>query len=168
MKKADRIFGLIGLGLSLWCYLESTRLTYKTEFTPGPGFMPFWVGVVLALLSCYLLFDSFIRKPSGKDDAKLLPATHALLRVGAILLSLVIATAVMSYLGFPLTLVLSHDGHSAVPGAIQHREECWLRDRLCSSDLVHLRIHPVHGLPQGLPGNLAKGRMITRWMSSLI
>ncbi len=106
MKKADRIFGLIGLGLSLWCYLESTRLTYKTEFTPGPGFMPFWVGVVLALLSCYLLFDSFIRKPSGKDDAKLLPATHALLRVGAILLSLVIATAVMSYLGFPLTLVL--------------------------------------------------------------
>jgi putative tricarboxylic transport membrane protein len=106
MKKADRIFGVIGLGLSLWCYLESTRLTYKTEFTPGPGFMPFWVGVVLALLSCYLLFDSFIRKPSGKDDAKLLPATHALLRVGAILLSLVIATAVMSYLGFPLTLVL--------------------------------------------------------------
>jgi putative tricarboxylic transport membrane protein len=106
MKKADRIFGLIGLGLSLWCYLESTRLTYKTEFTPGPGFMPFWVGVVLALLSCYLLFDSFIRKPSGKDDAKLLPATHALLRVGAILLSLVIATAVMSYVGFPLTLVL--------------------------------------------------------------
>jgi putative tricarboxylic transport membrane protein len=106
MKKADRIFGVIGLGLSLWCYLESTRLTYKTEFTPGPGFMPFWVGVVLALLSCYLLFDSFIRKPSGKDNAKLLPATHALLRVGAILLSLVIATAVMSYLGFPLTLVL--------------------------------------------------------------
>jgi putative tricarboxylic transport membrane protein len=106
MKKADRIFGVIGLGLSLWCYLESTRLTYKTEFTPGPGFMPFWVGVVLALLSCYLLFDSFIRKPSGKDDAKLLPTTHALLRVGAILLSLVIATAVMSYLGFPLTLVL--------------------------------------------------------------
>ena len=106
MKKADRIFGLIGLGLSLWCYLESTRLTYMTEFTPGPGFMPFWVGVVLALLSCYLLFNSFVRKTSGKDDAKLLPATHALLRVGAILLSLVIATAVMSYLGFPLTLVL--------------------------------------------------------------
>lgn len=106
MKKADRIFGVIGLGLSLWCYLESTRLTYKTEFTPGPGFMPFWVGVVLALLSCYLIFDSLVRKPSGKDNAKLLPATHALLRVGAILLSLVIATAVMSYLGFPLTLVL--------------------------------------------------------------
>jgi putative tricarboxylic transport membrane protein len=106
MKKADRIYGVIGLGLSLWCYIESTRLTYRTEFTPGPGFMPFWVGVVLALLSCYLLFDSFIRKPSGKDDAKLLPATHALLRVGAILLSLVIATAVMSYVGFPLTLVL--------------------------------------------------------------
>jgi putative tricarboxylic transport membrane protein len=106
MKKADRIFGVIGLGLAIWSYLESTRLTYMTEFTPGPGFMPFWVGVILAILSLYLIFDSYMRKPSEKDNAKLLPTTHALLRVGAIMLFLIIATVIMPYLGFPLTLVL--------------------------------------------------------------
>ena len=106
MRKADRIYGVIGLGLSLWCYLESTKLTYMTQFTPGPGFMPFWVGVVLAVLSCYLIVDSFLRKPGKKDDAKLLPEKHALYRVGAIMLMLFGVRFTMNLLGFPLTLAL--------------------------------------------------------------
>jgi putative tricarboxylic transport membrane protein len=104
MKKADRIFGCISLGLALWCYLESTRLDYRTEFTPGPGFLPFWLGVALAVLSCYLIADSFLRKPGPKDDAKLLPAKHALFRVGAIVLMLIGVRIFMGILGFPLTL----------------------------------------------------------------
>jgi len=106
MRKADRIYGVIGLGLSLWAYLESTRLDYMTEFTPGPGFMPFWVGVVLAVLSFYLIIDSFVRKSGKKDEAKLLPEKHALYRVGAIMGMLFAVTFSMKFLGFPLTLAL--------------------------------------------------------------
>ncbi len=106
MRNADRIFGVIGLGLSLWCYLESTKFTYMTQFTPGPGFMPFWVGVVLALLSVYLIVDSFVRKPGKKDNAKILPEKHALYRVGAIMLMLVGVRFAMNFLGFPLTIAL--------------------------------------------------------------
>jgi len=106
MKKADRIFGVIGLGLALWSYLESTRLTYMTEFTPGPGFFPFWVAVVLALLSLYLIAKTTTRKPGEKDDAKLLPAKHMLTRVGFIMLMLVVVRYTMSFLGFPLTLAV--------------------------------------------------------------
>jgi putative tricarboxylic transport membrane protein len=106
MRKADRIYGVIGLGLSLWCYLESTKFTYMTQFTPGPGFMPFWVGVVLAVLSCYLIIDSFVRKGGKKDNAKLLPEKHALYRVGIIMLMLFGVKFSMNLLGFPLTLAL--------------------------------------------------------------
>lgn len=106
MRKADRIFGVIGLGLSLWCYLESTKFDYMTQFTPGPGFMPFWVGVILALLSCYLIYDSFKREPSKQDDKKILPEKHALIRVSAIILMLFGVKFSMNILGFPLTLVL--------------------------------------------------------------
>lgn len=106
MRKADRIYGVIGLGLALWSYLESTRLQYMTEFTPGPGFFPFWVGVVLALLSIYLIIDTYIRKPSEKDNKKLLPEKHMLYRVGFIMLMLVIVRYTMNILGFPLTLTL--------------------------------------------------------------
>ena len=106
MRKSDRIFGVIGLGLSLWCYLESRKFDYMTEFTPGPGFMPFWVGVVLAVLSFYLIVDSFLRKSGKKDGAKLLPEKHAIYRVGAIMLMLVGVRFSMNFLGFPLTIAL--------------------------------------------------------------
>jgi hypothetical protein len=106
MKKADRIFGVIGLGLALWSYLESTRLTYMTQFTPGPGFFPFWVGVVLAFLSVYLIIDSYIRKPGKNDDNKILPEKHMLYRVGFIMLMLVVVRYTMNLLGFPLTLAI--------------------------------------------------------------
>lgn len=106
MIKADRIFAVIGLALSLWCYLESTKFNYMTEFTPGPGFMPFWVGIVLAVLSCCLIYDTTRRKPSAKDNKKLLPENHALFRVGLIMVMLFGMKFSMNILGFPLTLVL--------------------------------------------------------------
>jgi hypothetical protein len=76
------------------------------QFTPGPGFMPFWVGVTLALLSCYLIFDSFKRERSTQDDKRLLPERHALTRVGIIMLLLFAVRFSMNVLGFPLTLAL--------------------------------------------------------------
>ena len=106
MIKADRVFAIIGLALSLWCYLESTKFHYMTEFTPGPGFMPFWVGVILAVLSCCLLYDTYRRKPSEKDHKKLLPEKHALFRVGLIMIMLFGVKFSMNILGFPLTLVV--------------------------------------------------------------
>ena len=106
MRKADRIFGVIGLGLSLWLYLESTRLTYMEKFTPGPGFLPFWVGVTLAALSCYLIYDSVKRGASPQDGRKILPDTHALSRVGSIMLMLFCVRFSMNFLGFPLTLAV--------------------------------------------------------------
>jgi putative Mn2+ efflux pump MntP len=106
VRQADRVFGGIGLGLSLWCYLESTRFHYMAQFTPGPGFMPFWVGIVLALLSCYLIFDSFKRERNTQDDKRLLPERHALTRVGIIMLLLFAVRFSMNVLGFPLTLAL--------------------------------------------------------------
>jgi len=106
MIKADRVFGIIGLVLSLWFYLESTKFNYMAEFTPGPGFFPFWVGVILAILSCWLLFDSFRRKPSKEDTKRVLPEKHALYRVGFIFLMLVGVRMFMPFLGFPITVCL--------------------------------------------------------------
>jgi hypothetical protein len=106
MRRADRIFAVIGLGLGLWCYLESRKFTFLEQFTPGPGFMPFWVGVALAFLSCWLLFDTYTRRPGKKDDQKILPQRHALSRVGGILLLLFGVRFSMSLLGFPLTLAV--------------------------------------------------------------
>ncbi len=77
-----------------------------TEFTPGPGFFPFWVSVSLALLSAHLIYKSSTREPSKPGEKKILPGRHALVRVAAILLMLFAATGAMKFLGFPLTLAV--------------------------------------------------------------
>lgn len=38
-------------GVMAW---QATRMTYGTEFAPGPGFMPLWLGVIGAFLALAL------------------------------------------------------------------------------------------------------------------
>jgi hypothetical protein len=64
------------------------------------------VGVTLAILSCYLIYDSFRREPSKQDEKKILPEKHALARVATIFLLLFGVRFFMSFLGFPLTLAV--------------------------------------------------------------
>jgi len=106
MKKGDRIFAIIGLGLSLWMILESLKYDYLTTYTPGPGFHPFWLGICLALLSLVLLFNTFLRRRSKEDKKSRLPGKKSLLRVGLILLFTAGFALFMTRLGFVLTVAV--------------------------------------------------------------
>lgn len=62
MQKADRI--TCGVLFLFSAYVIKTSLDYgltRNKIT-GPGFIPFWVGVALALLSALLLLQTFHRK----------------------------------------------------------------------------------------------------------
>ena len=106
MIKADRIFGVIGLLLSLWSFLESRRWDYMAEYSPGPGFFPFWLGLTLAIISCYLLYDTYRRKPSEEDHKSVLPRKQALYRIGSIMLVFTGVVVFMNTLGFTLAIAL--------------------------------------------------------------
>ena len=103
MKKADRIFALICLGLSGWLIQESFKYDYMTMYTPGPGFHPFWLGICLGLLSLFLIFDTFRRKETKEDEQSYLPGKKALIRVGLILLITAVLALLMTRLGFVLS-----------------------------------------------------------------
>jgi putative tricarboxylic transport membrane protein len=103
MKKADRIFALISLGLSGWLIQESFKFDYMTMYTPGPGFHPFWLGVCLGLLSLFLIYDTFRRKGSKEDEQSYLPGKKGLIRVGLIALITAVLAFLMTRLGFVLS-----------------------------------------------------------------
>jgi putative tricarboxylic transport membrane protein len=103
MKKADRIFALICLGLSGWLIHESFKYDYMTMYTPGPGFHPFWLGVCLALLSLYLIYDTFRRRNTKEESQSYLPGKKGLIRVGLILLITAVLALLMTRLGFVLS-----------------------------------------------------------------
>ncbi len=103
MKIGNRVFGLICLGLSIWLILEAMRFEYMLKFTPGPGFAPFWVGLLLGLFSLYLIVDSFLWKRRGREEAHVLPERSALQRIGLIILILVAYTIFLLPVGFLLS-----------------------------------------------------------------
>lgn len=103
MKIGDRVFGMICLGLSFWLIIEALRYDYMTKFTPGPGFAPFWVGVLLGLFSLYLIVDSYVRKNGENDDKSILPKRSSLQRIGLIILILIGYTIVLMPFGFLLS-----------------------------------------------------------------
>jgi len=109
MKKGDRVFAVICLGLSLWLILESMRLVYRTAFAPGPGFHPFWLGVILGVLSISLLVQTFSVKKdnggTGKEKPRL-PGKASLVRLSLIILITVAFAFLMDIFGFVLTAFL--------------------------------------------------------------
>lgn len=109
MKKGDRVFACMGLGLSLWLILESTRLVYRTAFAPGPGFHPFWLGIILGVLSISLLVQTFRVKKDAGDAGKekpRLPGKASLGRLGLILLITLAFAFLINTLGFVLAAFL--------------------------------------------------------------
>jgi len=57
------LFTLFGLFIT-W---ECRKLSYWSEFGPGPGFLPLWIGICLTLLSFSLFIQSV--KSKGKADS---------------------------------------------------------------------------------------------------
>lgn len=80
----DLISSLFWLAVAIFFVADSVmRLTFGTLHQPGPGFFPFWAGVVLAILSLISLFRSLKKRDvlslSGFKSPKLLLVTAALL-----------------------------------------------------------------------------------------
>lgn len=107
MKHVNQIFGCILLTVFLFlAYTARTTLTYWMEGStigPGPGFFPFWICMILAGLSLYWLVQITMRP--GEAIAKdFLPDRAAGLMFGLTFVAMIVFTAVMSSVGFPIAM----------------------------------------------------------------
>jgi putative tricarboxylic transport membrane protein len=111
MNKGNRVFSIICLVISLWLILESSKYNYMVKYTPGPGFFPFWLGVVLSPFSMALLIETF-RKKGGRtlNEPRRLPERQVLYRVGLITLLTAGFALLMTSLGFVLSAFLFVSG----------------------------------------------------------
>ena len=58
----NQLSGLFGLAISIFVCIEAIRSDIGTFQTPGPGFLPFWIGVVLGVLAMMLVVVSILRE----------------------------------------------------------------------------------------------------------
>ena len=101
MRRGDQVTGIIVLAFSLALMEGSRRLPPSATFGPGAGFLPFWLGALMAVLSSLLLVKA-CRQPVAAADKALFPNRRVLIPVGATIGSLAAYILVLDRLGFLL------------------------------------------------------------------
>ena len=136
----DLTSALFWLAFAIFFSIESlTQLKLGTLHQPGPGFFPFWAGVVLGLLSLILVLNSLRNRErlslSGLKSWKLLLVAGALLAYLLLLETLGFVT--ITFLFLFLLLRLEYKGWmfsaaSALAGAVASYAifQLWLKTQL--------------------------------------
>src|SRR5215470_13966728 len=109
----DLTSALFWLAIAIFFSIEGlTQLKLGTLHQPGPGFFPFWAGVLLGILSLILLINSLKNRErlslSGLKSWKLLLVTGALLAY--LLLLEMLGFVTITFLFLFLLLCLEYKG----------------------------------------------------------
>jgi putative tricarboxylic transport membrane protein len=98
----DRVSALFFLGVGLFFSFYGRTVEVGTWNEPGPGFMPFWCGVLLAGMGASLFIGSFKRK-EWKKMPPFFPRADSWKRVLLGFFSMVGYLLLLDRLGFTLT-----------------------------------------------------------------
>jgi putative tricarboxylic transport membrane protein len=103
MRRSYQITGAVLLLFAVFVAVESLNLRYYTSLGPGPGFFPFWLAIVLGGLAVGMLLQATLGRPE-RAPADFFASRRGYLRMGAVVLALVVTTALLERLGFCLTM----------------------------------------------------------------
>ncbi len=101
MNVRDRWSGLFWLGISVFVCVKAFGMDIGTFHLPGPGFLPFWSGVIFGLFSILLVVTSLLKK-SGEGKVKHLWKGRNWSKVIIVLTSLFIYAVLLQRLGYLL------------------------------------------------------------------
>jgi len=98
------VAALLLLAGSLWLGHEALALRYYTSLGPGAGFFPFWLALLLGLLSAILLGQAMLGRVAAPEEAPRLPSLAGVLRLSTVVGALAGATLLLEPLGFRLVM----------------------------------------------------------------
>jgi hypothetical protein len=89
-------------------YTARTTLAYWTEGSvigPGSGYFPFWISMILSVLTLYWLIQVTIRP--GEEMAKnFIPPRHEGMLALVIFMDMILFIAIVDYTGFPVAMFI--------------------------------------------------------------
>jgi len=105
MVRADRISGIFWLCFAVLVIIQSYHLGLGTLHKPGPGFLFFWVNIVLAIMSVIVLIRAWrSKKEEGPQPA--IFGTQNVSKIIFVMISLFLYALLMEIIGFiPVTLL---------------------------------------------------------------
>lgn len=106
MKKYDMIPIIFWIGLSIFMMVLSIRLGLGKFHNPGPGLMPFILGILLLIISFYLLIISLFKIGGKKEISKGEPSQIDFVKIGLVLFSLFVYALLLEKVGYLITTFL--------------------------------------------------------------
>jgi putative tricarboxylic transport membrane protein len=104
MGKSDRVSGSFWFLFCLFIIYESYRLGLGNLYQPGPGFLFFWAGIVVAILALVVVLQSFRAQPA--EEVKAPTGKRTTTKVVLVLIALFLYAVLMEYLGFFIVTLL--------------------------------------------------------------
>jgi putative tricarboxylic transport membrane protein len=103
--KSDLIAGIILTSLGCLVIYGARGLPYHSEFGPGPGFFPLWIGIGIVVCSLAMLYAYFFRTGGNREEiAK--PSRVELTRALGAWFAFVVTIVLLPLVGFGLSLGL--------------------------------------------------------------
>lgn len=102
-RRADLLGATFTLLFGAWVIYQASLLPYKSDYGPGPGFLPLWLGVALCLCGAILLSSSLAR---GVPDRKWLPDREGARKILLVLGATAAAVAAMYWVGMNVAVGL--------------------------------------------------------------
>ena len=93
------------LGLFLPALVTSLGYSLTDALGPGPGFFPFWLSLIGAVLSAVMLAQVTLARTDDAIAISLAPDRQAALRAVGVLIALTAAAALFEPLGYRLTML---------------------------------------------------------------
>lgn len=101
-SRSDLVAGISVAALGLYVTVKSSRLEYVSEYGPGPGFLPLWLGIGLLALAVYLAVSNLVR-PAAEAGRR----PESWMTLGRVLcgwLALMLAIFLLPWIGFSFSL----------------------------------------------------------------
>ena len=100
----DLVAGISIATFGLYVTVSSSRLEYVSEYGPGPGFLPVWLGIGLVILAVYLVVRNLVR--GAAEPGKKTESWMTVARVLSGWLALMLAIFLLPWIGFSVILAL--------------------------------------------------------------
>jgi putative tricarboxylic transport membrane protein len=83
-SRVDQVSALLWLIVGIVVLIGSLDLRYRDEYGPGPGFLPFWLGLGLIFLGLMLLARAIFGRKDKEEDISL-PSKYATLQMSLVM-----------------------------------------------------------------------------------
>jgi len=103
LRNGDVISGALLAALGVYVFMQARTWEYSGADGPGPGFFPWWYGILIVALSLLLIAKAVIKSGSEERGSIDWRATGRALATWS---AFVVAIALMGWLGFLLSFAL--------------------------------------------------------------